>query len=94
MVHSERCTTFSAERQGLEYDQSNCAETESKGSGITPQNIYEIELIEDSSASPKKDDSGPLSRSTNSTLAKLLLIFKSHKFSQGLQKFGGVRGLL
>ena len=94
-MHSERCTTFSAERQGLDYDQSNCAETESKGSGITPQNIYEIELIEDSSASPKKDDSGPLSRSTSSiSTAKLPHIFESQKFSQGLQKFGSVWVLL
>lgn len=30
-------TTFSAERQGLDYEQSNKAETESKGSEMTPQ---------------------------------------------------------
>ena len=32
-------TTSSAEKQGLDYDQSYKAETESKGSGITPQHI-------------------------------------------------------
>ena len=57
--------------------------------------VMDIELIEDSSASPKKDDSGPLSRSTSSiSTAKLPHIFESHKFSQGLRRFGGVWVLL
>ena len=47
-----------------------------------------MELIEDTSVSPNKEDNGHLNRSTNSiSTAKLLHSFYPRKFSQALRKF-------
>ena len=64
---------------------------ERKNEGNTPYTyeVTKIELIEDSSVSPNKEDNGHLNRSTNSiSTAKLQQYFVVYKFSQGLQKFG------
>lgn len=44
-------TTSSAERQGLDYEQSEIAETTAKGSGITPQSTSSADKVTESSQS-------------------------------------------
>ena len=44
-------TTSSAERQGLDYEQSEIAETTAKGSGITPQSTSSADKVTESSPS-------------------------------------------
>ena len=48
-------TTSSAERQGLDYEQSEIAETTAKGSGITPQSTSSADKVTESSPSPKEN---------------------------------------
>uniref|UniRef100_UPI003FEE4525 hypothetical protein n=1 Tax=Alloprevotella sp. TaxID=1872471 RepID=UPI003FEE4525 len=48
-------TTSSAERQGLDYEQSEIAETTAKGSGITPQSTSSADKVTESSPSPQED---------------------------------------
>lgn len=49
-------TTSSAERQGLDYEQSEIAETTAKGSGITPQSTSSADKVTESSPSPQIND--------------------------------------
>lgn len=56
-------TTSSAERQGLDYEQSEIAETTAKGSGITPQSTSSADKVTESSPSPQEN------RPKNSTQA-------------------------
>ena len=48
-------TTSSAERQGLDYEQSEIAETTAKGSGITPQSTSSADKVTESSPSPQEN---------------------------------------
>ena len=50
-------TTSSAERQGLDYEQSEIAETTAKGSGITPQSTSSADKVTESS--PSLQENGP-----------------------------------
>ena len=50
-------TTSSAERQGLDYEQSEIAETTAKGSGITPQSTSSAD--KDTESSPSPQENGP-----------------------------------
>ena len=50
-------TTSSAERQGLDYEQSEIAETTAKGSGITPQSASSADKVTESS--PSTQENGP-----------------------------------
>ena len=50
-------TTSSAERQGLDYEQSEIAETTAKGSGITPQSTSSDD--KDTESSPSPQENGP-----------------------------------
>lgn len=50
-------TTSSAERQGLDYEQSEIAETTAKGSGITPQSTSSADKVTESS--PSTQENGP-----------------------------------
>ena len=56
-------TTSSAERQGLDYEQSEIAETTAKGSGIPPQSTSSADKVTESSPSPQEN------RPKNSTQA-------------------------
>ena len=48
-------TTSSAERQGLDYEQSEIAETTAKGSGITPQSTSSADKVTESIPSPQEN---------------------------------------
>ena len=48
-------TTSSAERQGLDYEQSEIAETTAKGSGITPQSTSSADKVTESAPSPQEN---------------------------------------
>lgn len=48
-------TTSSAERQGLDYEQSEIAETTAKGSGITPQSTSSTDKVTESIPSEQAD---------------------------------------
>lgn len=48
-------TTSSAERQGLDYEQSEIAETTAKGSGITPQSTSSADKVTESSPSTQEN---------------------------------------
>ena len=50
-------TTSSAERQGLDYEQSEIAETTAKGSGITPQSTSSADKVTESA--PSTQENGP-----------------------------------
>lgn len=51
----KEATTSSAERQGLDYEQSEIAETTAKGSGITPQSTSSADKVTESSPSPQEN---------------------------------------
>lgn len=48
-------TTSSAERQGLDYEQSEIAETTAKGSGITPQSTSSADKVTESTPSTQEN---------------------------------------